>query len=336
VNLKIPVFLDRHVPLVLAMTWGFRHWERSAAIQSSLLVMSNKILIVKLGALGDMVQAASAFAALRQFHKKDHVTLLTSAPYLEFARRMGYFDDILLDERLKFYQIQKILKFCKALRRGGFQKVYDLQDVDRTKIYAKLLGPETEWITSPKDDRLIHPQDRFERLFKTFKIPFRHTVNLSHLAELFTSLPRPYALLVPGASMAHGGAKRWPEERYAELAIFFKKQGITSVLIGGSSETFNLIRQRVPGIVDLCGQTNFYQVIGLAQKAAFAVGNDTGPMLLAASSGCPTLTLYSDKNPPSLGGARGPNHLSLHVPSLQDLKMDTVAQKLSQFLSTLG
>jgi ADP-heptose:LPS heptosyltransferase len=116
--------------------------------------MHNKILIIKLGALGDMVQAASAFAALRQFHKKDHLTLLTTAPYQELAQKMGYFDEILIDERFKLFELSKLCKFRKYLRSQGFQKIYDLQNVDRTRLYSYLISNKTKWIAPDKKESL--------------------------------------------------------------------------------------------------------------------------------------------------------------------------------------
>jgi ADP-heptose:LPS heptosyltransferase len=295
--------------------------------------MKNKILIIKLGALGDMVQAASAFAALRKFHKKDHLTLLTTAPYQELSKRMGYFDQILLDERVKLFQLNKLFKFAKALKSQGFQKVYDLQNVDRSQLYSYLMGKESEWIAPVKKDKSLHPQERFERLFFTIGIPFESDLNLAHLAEANDfSIKEPYVLLIPGASLAHGGRKRWPEEKYAALASFLAEKGIQSVVIGGASEKFTPIKSKVPKILDLCGKTTFYQIIGLAQNALCAVGNDTGPTLLAASGGCKTLTFYASCNPPSLGGARGASHIGLYQPHLKDLDVDTVIKAVESLL----
>ena len=64
--------------------------------------MKNRILIIKLGALGDMVQATTAFAALRHYHKNDHLTLLTTILYKEIALKMGYFDEVWVDEKANF------------------------------------------------------------------------------------------------------------------------------------------------------------------------------------------------------------------------------------------
>lgn len=295
--------------------------------------MPNKILIIKLGALGDMVQAASAFAALRQYHKKDRLTLLTTEPYQELANKMGYFDEILLDERVKLFQFNKLFKFAKTLKFQDFQKIYDLQNVDRTRFYSYLVGKKSEWISPLKKENNLHPQERFERLFSSYGIPFTAELDLNHLAEANNfDILNPYVLLIPGASLVHGGRKRWPEEKYAKLASFLIEKGIQPVLIGGASEKFDLIKSKSPKVIDLCGKTTFYQIIGLAQNALCAIGNDTGPTLLAASGGCKTLTFYASCNPPNLGGARGALHVALYEPHLKDLDVRTVIKSVESLL----
>ncbi len=300
--------------------------------------MQEKILIIKLGALGDMVQASSAFAALRQYHKDAHLTLLTTKPYKEMTEKMGYFDEVWIDEKAKIYQVGKLLSFRNKLRQTGFKRIYDLQNVDRTQLYSFLLGKKGEWIAPHKKDRFINPQERFTKLFKPLGIPFSETLDLKQIAEPYDAMTikKPYALLIPGASMAHGGRKKWPEENYTKIASYLLEKGIQPVLIGGPSENWTYIKSQIPEVIDLCGKTTFYQVIGLGQNALFTLGNDTGPTLLAASGGSPTLTLFASCNPPSLGGAKGKNHHNLYEPDLRNLAAERVIEKLKGLLQIVS
>ena len=59
----------------------------------------SRILVIKLGALGDIVLALGPFAAIRRDHPDAHVTLLTTRPYVEFLKPSEYFDDIWVDDR---------------------------------------------------------------------------------------------------------------------------------------------------------------------------------------------------------------------------------------------
>ncbi len=289
---------------------------------------SLNILVIKLGALGDFVQATTAFRALRAQHPKAQMTLLTTAPYVDFARRLGFFDHILIDSRPKWYQFAHIGAIIKTLRSRPFDTVIDLQGVDRTRLYKRLFLRSTVWVDHPSSGNLPHPQDRFRYQLKAMAVHDLPTLDLGMLAEPVT-VPNPYALLIPGASNAHGGRKKWPEANYAALAKHLLGQGIQPVIIGGPAESFPIITQQVPEALNLVGKTSFYQVIGLAKHALFAVGNDTGPMLLAASGGCPTLTLYSSVNPAAIGGAKGDKNLAIEVDDLNDLSVKSVIEKLN-------
>ena len=53
-----------------------------------------RILVIKLGALGDFVLATGPFKALRQAHPGARIVLLTTAPYAEMARTAPFFDEV--------------------------------------------------------------------------------------------------------------------------------------------------------------------------------------------------------------------------------------------------
>src|ERR1700684_4554818 len=63
------------------------------------LAATEKILVIKLGALGDIVQAMGAAKAIRDFHRGAAIVLLTTRPYADFLRRAPYFDEVWIDER---------------------------------------------------------------------------------------------------------------------------------------------------------------------------------------------------------------------------------------------
>ncbi|MCW5774087.1 MAG: glycosyltransferase family 9 protein, partial [Rhodospirillaceae bacterium] len=143
----------------------------------------------------------------------------------------------------------------------------------------------------------------------------------------------PYVLLVPGGS-AHRPKKRWPAEKYTALARIFVRLGVMPVLIGGPAEAEVLgeIARHVPEGVNLCGQTSFEEIAVLARGALGAVGNDTGPMHLAAAAGCPSLVLFSSESDPSLcaprAGAQGGKVAVLKRPHLHALSVSEVQSTL--------
>ena len=279
-----------------------------------------RILVIKLSALGDFVQAFGPFQAIRRAHPAAHVTLLTTRPFVPLAEASGWFDAVLVDSRPKPWQLGALLDLRKTLRDGRFQRVYDLQTSDRSSGYRRLIGNgrQVEWSgiapgcshphDNPRRDQM-HTMDRQAEQLRLAGIAEVPPPDLSWM-ETDTSrfaLEDPYVLLVPGGA-PHRPEKRWPGTRYAQLARFLVAGGVTPVVIGTASEAAEA--EAVAAIssraVNLVGKTSLFDIAALARKAAGAVGNDTGPMHLIAAAGCPSVVLYSHASDPALCGQRGP------------------------------
>ena len=85
-------------------------------------------------------------------------------------------------------------------------------------------------------------------------------------------------------------------------------------------------RRKFPPAIDLIGQTSFGDLADLARAARFAVGNDTGPMHLIATAGCPAITLFSDDSNPAQCAPRGRWTRVLQRPDLADLPVEAVLE----------
>jgi ADP-heptose:LPS heptosyltransferase len=133
-------------------------------------------------------------------------------------------------------------------------------------------------------------------------------------------------MLVPGGS-EHRPEKRWPVDKYGELARILHARGFDIVVIGGPPEATlaHAIQRDVPGARDLTGRTDFAQIAVLGAKAALAVGNDTGPLHLAAAAGAPTVVLFSKASDPALSAPRG-RVAVLQAGDIRNLAVDEVAQ----------
>jgi ADP-heptose:LPS heptosyltransferase len=98
------------------------------------------------------------------------------------------------------------------------------------------------------------------------------------------------------------------------------------VLIGADADrsSIELIAAVLPKAVNLLNQTTIPALYHLAAGAALAVGNDTGPMHIAALSGAPCVVLYSHASNPARCGQRGAQVRIVRVPDLGHLSVDHV------------
>jgi ADP-heptose:LPS heptosyltransferase len=307
----------------------------------------SRILVIKLGALGDFVLAFAAMRRIREFHPEAEITLLTTPPYAALGDACPYVDRVESDGRPK--TLPDTLAMLKRVRRARYDRVYDLQTSSRSSAYFQALRPrQPPWSgiaagcalphRNPERDRM-HTLERQADQLKDAGIWTDAPVepgaapppDLSWLISPDTprgfGLLEPYALLVPGGS-AHRLEKRWPAGRYAQFALELSRQGLRPVFIGGPDEAAlaGEMTDNTPGMLNLMGRTSFADIASLGAGAALAVGNDTGPLHLIAAAGAPTLALFSSASDPALTAPRGPRVAVLRRPSLDQLHVQEVLQ----------
>lgn len=298
-----------------------------------------RVLVIRLGALGDFVLSFGPFAAIRAHHPASRIVLLTTAPFADLARRAPWFDEVRVDERPAAWDLPGLLRLGRALR--GFDFVYDLQTSGRSSRYFRLAGrPSWSGIApgashphaNPGRDAM-HTVERQREQLAMAGISAFPDPDLSWLASVpAPELPARFALLAPGAS-PHRPAKRWPAARFGALAAELARRGVRSVVVGtrGEAPLAAAIRDVAPDAIDLTGRTDISALAAVASRAGLAVGNDTGPMHLAAALGARCVVLFSADSDPALTAPRagpGGRVTVLRVADLADLPVERVAAAL--------
>jgi len=280
--------------------------------------MTPRILVIKLSALGDFIQATGPMKAIRTAHPDAHITLLTTRPYVGMGETTGWFDAIWSDGRPDWSDLPAVARLLSRLRGGRFDRVYDLQTQSRTSRYFQLLWPRRPlWSGNAPGAAFRYAGEARDRLH--IQDSQREQLRIAGIADFGPpdigwmtgdagrfGLPAPYALLAPGGA-PHRPAKRWPAERFGALAAALLEQGITPAVLGHGEEEAALaatILTAAPGAVSLVGRTSFGDIAELARGAALAVGNDTGPMHIAVAAGAPAVVLFSADSNPDLSAPR--------------------------------
>ncbi len=296
------------------------------------------ILVIKLGAFGNIILSLAAFAAIRQHHPQARISVLTSANFASWLRTFPYFDDVMVDPRPAWWDFRTGRRLARMLAGGQFRRVYDLQTSTRSSRYFRLFPPRCrpEWsgiafgCSLPDRDpqrNFLHDTERQQGQLRQAGITEFPPADLSWCrgdTGRF-KLPAVFALLVPGSSPDRL-AKRWPARCYQALAETLAKRGIASIVLGAAAEAG--LAAEIPAAIDLIGQTSFGDLADLARAARFAVGNDTGPMHLIATAGCPSITLFSSDSNPAQCAPRGRWARILQRPNLADLPVDAVLESL--------
>jgi ADP-heptose:LPS heptosyltransferase len=304
-----------------------------------------RVLVIKLGGFSDFVLAFGAFNAIRHHHANAHVILMTTKRYGELARKSGWFDEVWEDGAPARGRFGKVAKLIRRLRRTPLDRVYDLENTQRTGRYRFWMrdfwGNKADWSYS---SRGFLPFLRASQ-----NIPEHYVEQLVHqLADAgITDMPTPdlswltagyggryglqdgYVLIAPGGTFAREGVG-WPVERFSELARRLAIEGRRPVIIGEQADaaTNQIIAAASPEAMDLSGKTSLFDVAVLATHASAALGNDSGIVHLLAAIGCPAAIMFSTASDPDRNAPRGRYVVMLRQENLADLPVSEVAAAL--------
>jgi len=301
-----------------------------------------RILIIKHGAFGDVIQSEGAIRDIRANHPNDNITILTTPPYRRIFERCPWINHVLVDPRSPRWRLDKMYSLGKMLKAQKFDMVYDLQNSSRTASYFRWFFKGTDWSGSAKGAshpvRLKNPKkvkslDRMASQLKDAGLTIRYSrkPDVSWMADHVDALLadagviKPFILLIPGSSSRHP-QKRWPY--YAELAKRLIDEGFQIVTAPGPDEMD--LADQIPGIAlkGPRGFINWFELAGVMKKAVFIVGNDTGPSHLAAHIGAPGLALFGSHTTAERTGIERENFAAIEVVNLANLPVARVLDEI--------
>ena len=287
-----------------------------------------RLLIVRLGALGDVVHAIPVAAALRRAFPSARIDWLVSAKHREILDLVPVIDRrLVINDRGDASGGASLLAAIRELRRSQYDVAIDLQGLIKSALLARSSGaPRVIGFSSR------YSRERAARLFYTEAHDpgrgglydpreTRHVVdiNLGVLTRVGVTTPARefpiedvdsdaarnarqltggrYALLNPGAAWPN---KRWPPARLAAIAIELRaRHGLMSVVLWGPGEE-TLAAEVVAGAngaAVLSAKTTIADLVALAKRAAIMVSGDTGPTHIAAALGTPIVGIYGPTRP---------------------------------------
>jgi ADP-heptose:LPS heptosyltransferase len=279
-----------------------------------------RVLVIVLGSLGEAVLATAPMKALRAYHTKAEITVLTQASNVRFFDKSPWVDRI--DAR---YPIKKPLdkvKFNWALRNERYGMIYDLTNSEESEAIFKALTPfppnwsgDATGCSHPHVDRsrlTLHRLDRHADQMMVCGIGPKegYAPGLSPLPDLDWTraalsdpqkasparhgITEPFALLAPEGAPDDPG-KRWPAERYGELANALLEHGVQPVIVGSPAAVSLAVEVRAvaPRALDLVARLDMFSFMELARQSSLAVGSEGDMAIMAAAAGAPTLAIIN-------------------------------------------
>jgi len=281
------------------------------------------ILIVRLGALGDIVHAVPAAAALRHAFPEARIDWLVDAKHRDMIDLVTVIDHAVVLERAS---IAGWIDVWRRMRSVGYDVAIDFQGLMKSAILARGSGAPrvlgfSIWHLREKTARPFYseigrpgngPADAAEHVIHKnlsllgalgvndgrIQFPLAN-VESRALMEVRSALggERPFALVNPGAAWPN---KRWPPERFGEVAAFLREvRGLPSIVLWGSGEEglAGAVVETSGGAARVAPPTNLADLLALSRAASLMVSGDTGPLHIAGAAGTPTVSLFGPTDP---------------------------------------
>ncbi len=292
----------------------------------------SNILVIDFGQLGDVVLSLPALHALRERFPRARITVAVGkscAPVVEmssYADRTLAVDRVGLRDGPKAISIWKIVQFVKQVRREQFDFVIDLHSLSETNILGFLSGaPKRLYARRPNrsldflanfdarpavENPERHAVDRYLDVLAPLGVKDAERVpRLRTRAEDDAAVERllrkeradagsPLVGLFPGAGHP---SRRWPLERFAELAdSFVRNDGVRVIIFAGPEEQplIKEFRAKFPPGAIIFDKLTLPQLASALARLSVFVSNDTGPMHIAAAVGT-SVTLLLDRRAPA-------------------------------------
>ena len=281
---------------------------------------SEAFLIVRLGALGDIVHAVPAAAALRRAYPNARIDWLVDARHRPMVDLVRVVDRAIV---LQKSNAAGWLEVTRQLRGTRYDAAIDLQGLLKSAILARASGASriigfSIWHLREKTARPFYTEtDRRGRLeadhviVKNLRLLSAVGVDDDRVEFPLDAVESPalmavraalghdaqFALINPGAAWPN---KRWPAERFGEVAAFVREvRGLPSVVLWGPGEEglAGAVIEASGGSARLAPRTSLADLLALSRAASLMISGDTGPLHIAAAAGTAIVAIFGPTDP---------------------------------------
>ena len=316
----------------------------------------NKILVIDFGQLGDVVLSLPALAAVRARFPRAHIKVAVGKPGVPVVELSGYANEVAGVDRVALrdgpapLSLWRIARFVREVRRERFDFVIDLHSLSETnmlgylsgarqRLFARRPGRSLDFLSNfrphpPVEDTTKHAIDRYLDVLQPLgvgevaRVPrLRARPEDERAVEELLRKERagsdaPLVGLFPGAGHP---SRRWPVERFAELARRLENNdGLRAALFAGPEEKqlVREARQQFPRSTILLDKLTIPQLAAALARLAVFVSNDTGPMHIAAAVGTPVVILLMHHPTFRCYIPPGDRHRVVHAPTIEAITVD--------------
>jgi len=310
---------------------------------------AKKILMIKMGAVGDLIMASSFFEVARQNFPQARISHLVSDQLIPTVKENPNIDQFIpanSDALYKggwFSRLREVFRLVSLLRKERFDMVFVLHWAWQFNLLAFLcripvrVGFKRKWgrvflthRVRPREDQ--NNREAYLNLLRVFGVPTRYQKSHYYLSEqqdrfLDTFVDEHWIVADEQLiALAPGGGRNikqamltrlWPVDRYMELIGNILRAGPYRIVLiagPGDGEVIQSILDRYPQCIDT-RTLSFGEKASILRRCRLLVGNDSAPIHMATAMNIPTYSLWGPTNPKRYGDPS-----PLHIPFFKKIE----------------
>jgi len=287
----------------------------------------NKILIIKPSSLGDIIHSLPTLVELRKLYPESYIAWVIFTHFAEILYGNQYLNEIILWNR--YSGPIEFINMMKYIRDKHFDLVIDLQGLARTALisfysgakyklgvpglkelsylFIKEVGPYSKSQHAIERNLTIIRFLGYEPNSKLFPInisPGDEQYAKSFLSKNRYNFKKNLVGISPSAGIKQ---KMWEPEKFASIANKLIETYDCYIIIFGTEKDINIAEKIIElirnknNVINAINKTSLKQLCALIKFCSIFIGNDTGPLHIAAALNVPTIGLYGPSNPEQLG-----------------------------------
>ena len=295
--------------------------------------LENRLLVVKLWAIGDSILLLPTLKALRLHFPSARISILATEQNSEVFRGFSCIDDVIeLNIRSFGGMFLSIFRTVVELRKRRFEVVIDAEPFTYFSAILACTSKAPNTIgfkgsneiksylydTAVSFEHGDHAVHRYLSLLRPLGVLFS-TIRLERISttdddekyaesilakESYIDVRRPKIGVYPGP-FATVSERQWPTSNFVELCDTLCEREHNVILVGSKSEEpyiFNCVSQKMRyHPVILAGKTTIKQLAALMENLDLFVSSDSGPLHIASAMGIPTVALFGPGDPACYG-----------------------------------
>jgi ADP-heptose:LPS heptosyltransferase len=263
-----------------------------------------RILLIRLRSMGDCLLLTSPVRALKEEFPQFRVSVLVDARFADCFDGNPDFSEVIV--------VKKKSRTALRLMFRRFKVIINLHGGPTSLMYAlaangKRVGAEQFQYSrlyhglTPRPDPAAHTAESMLAAFQWMGVrqqkppALRYEVHATESSRIREKLAgRPYVVIHPASVMA---TKRWEAERFGDVARSLSQQNFKIVVVAGpGEESFaGRVAQKIDGSAIMLGRS-IPELAEIIRGARLYIGNDSGPMHLAAAVGTPTIAVWGSSD----------------------------------------